>query len=140
MIDIYRSENVTPFLDMCANENINAKFVCGSDTTCELIPTDMLFIDTWHVYGHLKRELAYWHSAVRKYIIMHDTTVDAIHGETIRGGMDARAQSIESGYPVEEITRGLWPAVEEFLAAHPEWVIEHRYVNNNGLTILKRTS
>jgi hypothetical protein len=34
--------------------------------------------------------------------------------------------------------KGLWPAVEEFLAAHPEWKIEKRFTNNNGLTILAR--
>jgi len=34
---------------------------------------------------------------------------------------------------------GLWPAVEEFLAEHPsEWALQHRYTNNNGLTVLKR--
>ena len=43
-----------------------------------------------------------------------------------------------SGYPREEIERGLWPAVLEFLADYPEWEIEKRYVNNNGLTVLAR--
>jgi len=138
MIDTERSENITPFLTMCANEGVNATFVCGSDTECELIPTDMLFIDTWHVYAHLKRELAYWHSVVRKYIVLHDTTVDAEHGETVRAHLNAELQSFESGYPIEEIRRGLWPAVTEFLRDHPEWTLEHRYTNNNGLTILRR--
>jgi hypothetical protein len=100
--------------------------------------TDMLFIDTWHVYGHLKRELSRWNSSVSKWIIMHDTTVDAIEGETIRCGYDAESQSKEHGYPIEEIKKGLWPAIVEFLEDHSEWVIEHRYTNNNGLTILKR--
>ena len=140
MVDTYRSENIDSFIEMCEREGVNVKFLHGSDTACELVATDMLFIDTWHVYGHLKRELAYWHGVVRKYIIMHDTTVDADHGETIRCGLDAQAQSIESGYPIEEIRRGLWPAVIEFLNAHPEWVIERRYINNNGLTILRRTT
>ena len=34
--------------------------------------------------------------------------------------------------------KGLWPAVEEFLAANPEWVLVHRFTHNNGLTILSR--
>lgn len=34
----------------------------------------------------------------------------------------------------------MWPAVEEFLAAHPnEWALQQRFTNNNGLTVLKRT-
>lgn len=138
MIDTDRSENINPFLTMCANEGVNATFVCGSDTACDRIPTDLLFIDTWHVYAHLKQEFAYWHSFVRKYIILHDTTVDAEYGETIRCGLDAVAQSLSSGYPIEEIRRGLWPAVTEFLQEHPEWTLEHRYTNNNGLTVLRR--
>lgn len=138
MIDVYESENMSPFLALCRQSGVNARFICASDTECDLIETDMLFIDTWHVYAHLKRELAYWHSAVRKYIILHDTTVDAEHGETIRCGLDAVAQSLSSGYPIEEIRRGLWPAVTEFLQEHPEWTLEHRYTHNNGLTVLRR--
>lgn len=138
LVDLYESSKMRPFLEVCASENINAKFIIGSDTECDAIRTDLLFIDTWHVYAHLKRELAHWCDHVSKYIILHDTTVDEIYGESIRGGMDIRKQSIESGYPEEEIRRGLWPAVTEFLAIHPEWTIEKRYTNNNGLTILAR--
>jgi hypothetical protein len=29
---------------------------------------------------------------------------------------------------------------EDFLAAHPEWKLEQRFTNNNGLTILVRNS
>ena len=69
---------------------------------------------------------------------MHETTVDAIHGETIRCCWDPIKQSKESGFPVEEITKGLWPAVVEFLQNNPEWYIKERFTNNNGLTILAR--
>ena len=73
-----------------------------------------------------------------KYIILHDTTVDEIYGETVRLGLDANKQSQESGLPVDEINKGLWPAVEEFLETNTEWYIKERFVNNNGLTILAR--
>lgn len=128
-------EEVRPVADQVG---VNFSFVMGNDVKIEIHPTDLLFIDTWHVYGHLKRELEKHHSKVNKYIAMHDTTVDAEHGETLRCGLNPQQQSQESGYPIEEITRGLWPAVEEFLEAHPEWRLEKRYTNNNGLTILSR--
>lgn len=99
---------------------------------------DMTFIDTWHVYGQLKRELAKYAPHTRKYILMHDTTVDEWEGETIRCAMDATKQSRESGIPIAEIRKGLWPAVEEFLAANSEWELHERFTNNNGLTVLKR--
>lgn len=138
LVDPYRSEHMDAFLTMCANEGVNAEFVHASDLQCPLVETDLLFIDTWHVYGQLKRELEYWNSHVRKYIILHDTTVDAIHGETIRMKLNAGEQSRATGIPLHEITKGLWPAVEEFLVAHPEWELEYRFTHNNGLTILRR--
>nr|QBK89616.1 MAG: methyltransferase domain protein [Pithovirus LCPAC001] len=99
---------------------------------------DMVFIDTWHVYGQLKRELEHFHKNTNKYIIMHDTTVDAVHGEVMRYGGDGKKESTESGFPLEEVTKGLWPAVEEFLQKHIDWVLEARFNHNNGLTILKK--
>ena len=95
-------------------------------------------IDTWHVYGQLKREMEKFNIITNKYIIMHDTTVDEWQGETIRNGWDASQQSLETSIPVEEINKGLWPAIEEFLQNNPNWVLHERYTNNNGLTILKK--
>jgi len=70
---------------------------------------------------------------------MHDTTVDEWEGETIRLGWNAEEQSKQTGWPVEEITKGLWPAVDEFLRKHEgKWELKKRYFNNNGLTILER--
>lgn len=83
-------------------------------------PTDLLFIDTLHVYDQLKAELSLHADKARKYIVLHDTETFGQRGEA--------PNSV-----------GLWPAVEEFLAAHPEWSICERRANNNGLTVLART-
>jgi|TARA_B110000093_G_C12914403_1_gene386273 hypothetical protein len=99
---------------------------------------DLTFIDTWHVYGHLKRELDKFSKVTNKYIIMHDTTVDEWHGETIRCGWNAEQQSKETCIPVNEINKGLWPAIEEFLVANKNWKIKERFTHNNGLTILEK--
>jgi hypothetical protein len=99
---------------------------------------DITFIDTWHVYGQLKRELTKFSKITNKYIIMHDTTIDGIKGETIRIGWDANKQSAESGIPVEEIRKGLIYAIKEFLHDNPEWHVKNVFTNNNGLTILAR--
>jgi hypothetical protein len=118
--------------------NIDMQFICNNSIHASIPSIDLLFIDTWHVYGHLKRELAMHHEKVKKYIIMHDTEVDKIAGESIRMGMNIQSQSQLSGYPIEEITHGLQPAIDEFLTLHQEWTIHKVYTNNNGLTILKR--
>lgn len=137
-IDLKNHPNIQQFLGECAAEGINATFYEQSDLECPMEPTELLFIDTWHVYGHLKREFVRWHSYVSKYMILHDTTVDEYQGETIRMGYNGEQQSKDTGIPLCEINMGLWPAVVEFLSQHPEWVLEKRFTNNNGLTILRR--
>lgn len=99
---------------------------------------DMTFIDTWHVYGQLKRELQKFAPLTNKYIAMHDTTVDAEHGECIRCNLDISGMAKVSGFDISEITKGLRPALEEFLKENNEWEIDKVFTNNNGLTILKR--
>lgn len=137
-VDTKGHANITKFGEECATEGIDVVFHEQSDLECPIEETDLLFIDTWHVYGHLRRELARWNPYTRKFIILHDTTVDAQWGETIRNGWNAAEQSKETGIPVEEINRGLQPAIDEFLAEHPEWRLRQRFWNNNGLTVLER--
>lgn len=140
LVDPYRGGEMDSFLTTCRDAGVNAEFVNQSDLECPLVKADLLFIDTWHVYGQLKRELNRWNASIAKYIILHDTTVDGEKGETIRVGWNATLQSARSGIPVSEINKGLWPAVTEFLTDHPEWTLERRLTNNNGLTILSRIS
>ena len=140
MVDLRGCNNIDRYLDECENEGVNATFYEESDLTCPMEDTDLLFIDTWHVYGHLKKELARWHEHVGKYIILHDTTVDGEVGESVRMGHNIEEESKDSGLTEEDIRKGLWPAVEEFLVEHPEWVLKERFTNNNGLTVLARRS
>lgn len=119
--------------------NIDITAIWMNDLNIELPQNvDLTFIDTWHVYGQLKRELAKFSKVTNKYIIMHDTTVDEIFGESLRCGLNMYEQSIQSGIPIEEINCGLWPAVEEFLKNNPNWKLKERFTNNNGLTVLER--
>jgi hypothetical protein len=131
--------NVEELLTISKNFNIDVKYEWKNNLLLDLPQNyDITFIDTWHIYGQLKRELDKFSKITNKYIIMHDTTIDEIYGETIRCKWDAHKQSIESGFPVEEITKGLWPAIAEFVENNPEWYIKERFTNNNGLTILAR--
>ena len=134
--------DISKYLWVIKDLNINVEYEWIDDLKLEINKEyDLTFIDTWHIYGQLKRELEKFSKCTRKYIIMHDTTVDAIHGETIRymgGIVTAEKQSKSTGIPVDEIMKGLWPAVEEFLDSHEEWKLKERFTNNNGLTILER--
>ncbi len=137
-VDPQWSSEIDTFQTLCSVEDLNSVFYKQSDLECPIEETDLLFIDTWHVYGQLKREFQRWHPHVRKYIILHDTVVDRVHGETLRCGWDAQKQSKESGIPVNEICKGLSFAVNEFLYEHPEWIVHAHFENNNGLTVLTR--
>lgn len=131
--------NVDEILSIGQSFDIEIKYEWKNNLLLELNQNyDITFIDTWHIYGQLKRELDKFSKITNKYIIMHDTTVDGIHGETIRNGWDALTQSKDTGIPVEEINKGLWPAIVEFIDTNPEWYIKERFTNNNGLTILAR--
>jgi hypothetical protein len=80
--------------------------------------TELLFIDTWHVYEQLRTELRLRAGKVRRYIVLHDTTTFGERGET-------------------EGRRGLWPAVEEFLT-EGTFRLKQCGENNHGLTVLER--
>lgn len=128
----------TPRIFKLANElaienGVAFEFLQANDMNIEIRETDLLFIDTLHIYAQLRYELEKFSPQTRKYIIMHDTTSYAYH--------DCWSyQGNHSEYPnyIDINKRGLWPAVEDFLASHPEWKILERYTNNNGLTILVR--
>jgi hypothetical protein len=137
-VDIQDCPITEKMKDLANINGLNYTFIKEDSAKVVIPEVDLLFIDSWHIYGHLKRELENNHSRVKNYIIMHDTTVDEWRGESLRESRNIEKEAEQSGYPIEEITKGLWPAIEEFLIKHPEWKIEQRFTNNNGLTILKR--
>jgi len=49
---------------------------------------------------------------------------------------DINQQSISTGIPVDEIYKGLWLAITEFLENNSNWYLIERFTNNNGLTII----
>jgi len=131
--------NIQSLLNATQGLDIDVRYIWKNNLQLDINENvDMVFIDTWHIYGQLKRELAKFSKITNKYIIMHDTTVDEIYGETIRRGWDATRQSVESGIPVEEINCGLGRAVNEFLEENKDWVLLEKYTNNNGFTVLQR--
>ena len=69
---------------------------------------------------------------------MHDTTVDRDHGEVFRCGLNMEELCKLTGFPKEELSIGLKPAIDEFLSKNQDWVVHKVYTNNNGLTVLMR--
>lgn len=94
-------------------------FHLADTRTCSIPPCELLFIDTTHTYDHLKAELERHAGQASQYLILHDTLSFGQQGEV----------------PGE---RGIMPAIEEYLAAHPYWRIREHIQTNNGLMILER--
>jgi len=132
-IDIQQSpaNKIQDAYRFCAEEGIDYEFRIAdtSDEKLVLEETDLLFIDTWHIYEQLKQELTLHGNKAQKYIIMHDTTLFEFEGTP---------EHFNAKIAPNATRRGLWPAIEEFLADNPEWSIKERFTHNCGLTILGR--
>lgn len=107
-------------LDVWVPDVPKLKFICADDTSIEIENTDFLFVDTLHNANHLRKELNLHAAKVGKYIGFHDVGIFGEHGDD--GG------------------QGLMYAINEFLAAHPEWRSVYFTTDNNGLMILERFS
>lgn len=130
---MFPDADIASVFEAAREENIVYGFIQQSSLEANIEPTDLLFLDTWHVYEQLSRELLYHASKVKKYIIMHDTTFFAHMGEYYEG-----CTNFATFNPTFE-GKGLWNAIEEFLDKNvSEWELCERFTNNNGLTILKR--
>ena len=125
-VDIERLPNVIENLEKLAKENkINYSFIQKSSIDIDIESTDLLFIDSLHLYEHLKQELILHHKYVNKLIIIHDTI---LCGES---GMDYPQCRRYPG-------RGLMKAINEFLADNDEWTIHKHYTKHYGMMVLKR--
>lgn len=122
--------------ELSQKNKISFVFCQGDNKDIDINPTEMLFIDTLHVYFQLAYELEKFSPKVSKYIALHDT------GDT---------DSYEDPYPFygdrniypglcDPSKRGMWQAVLDFLERHPEWVLQERRTNNYGFTVLKRVN
>lgn len=122
--DIERRPEVDIIERVAAPSNTKFKFVLGSSLEVDIEEADMLFIDTLHTYDQLKQELDRHAHKARKFIAFHDTTTFEFVDEPLEKGAG----------------KGLWPAIAEFLNAHPEWTIRERFTHCHGLTVLERTA
>ena len=94
------------------------QFICADTLEIEIDNTDFLFIDTFHTYEQLQKELELHANKVNKYIGFHDIFMFGKNGET--GG------------------KGLMQAIKEFLNNNPEWSMCYHTQRNNGLMIISK--
>tara|TARA_R110000822_G_scaffold142006_3_gene279951 strand:+ start:766 stop:1368 length:603 start_codon:yes stop_codon:yes gene_type:complete len=121
--------------DTANNIGVDFQFIKADVLKVEIEETDLLFIDTLHVYNQLKAELMLHASKVRKYLCFHDTT-----NYEFRDEIPKEKQPDYSGV-IDEVSdkKGLWGVIEEFLSENKDtWKVKERFINNNGFTILEK--
>lgn len=126
-------ERLKRLIDDVASTGADVKYIGANVLDIEIQPTDMLFIDTWHVYEQLKQELQLHAHKVRKYIAFHDTHAYGVKGE---GYLHADAK-----HPTRDKLNpqgGIRPAIDEFLQQHTCWSITYETHVNNGLIIITK--
>lgn len=111
--------------------NVEFEFRLQDTLKCEIEECDLLFIDTWHDFLQLKKELFRHSKKVNKYIILHDTNSYGFKDEFFY-------EFYDSGREESNLPKGLLSSVDEFLLKNSNWFIYERFAHNNGLTILKR--
>ena len=131
-------DTIQPIQEACSENDVSHTYFLGSSLNVPEKEYDMVYISTWHVYGHLKRELSKFKDSTKKYIVMHNTEVDKVQGESIRCGFNIDQQLKDSGYSLEEITTGLQKALDEFLENNKDWKVKQHFQHQHGLTVLEK--
>lgn len=116
--DIIKQPEVEIIERQANNEWKNFLFVLWNTMEVDIEETDLLFIDTWHVYNLLSVELELHWNKAKKYLAFHDTTT--------------------FGRIWEDGGEWLLKAIIEFLNKNKHWTVKHQYHNNNWLLILER--
>ena len=126
-VDIFTADLIKKLL--ASQENFKTKIVVwrGNTLDLKLKRVDLLFIDSWHTYTQLSKELKLHAHKVNKYIVLHDTTNYEFKDEPNLFNLKEEKGKYE----------GLWPAVREFLD-QGHWEIAERYIHGCGLTVLRR--
>jgi hypothetical protein len=112
------TNNIQTITELAKSEDKNYTFIKGDTLKITIPETDLLFIDTYHVYDQLIQELKLHGNKARKYIVLHDTEKFGTVGEHGKQGLNK--------------------AVNEFIDENDHWKVEYVYKNNNGLTVLRR--
>lgn len=119
-------ENIDEVYLVAKENNIDYKFIEGSTLTTEIEETDLLFIDTYHEYNQIKKELELHGNKAKKYLAFHDTKLFGEYGQDF--DTDALNKNL----------KGINPAINEFMAENPQWIKKFEYPFSSGLTILER--
>lgn len=131
--DIHQTDEVFECIRLCAKEGLDWDFIEADVLKVKIPYCDLIFFDTLHIASQLRQELKLHAWKAKKWLIFHDTETYWTNPEPT----DWQTPAIMANY-VQGDT-GIGPAIEEFLAENPHWIVKERFTNNNGLLILENT-
>jgi len=102
------------------SDKFDYKFIRADILEVEIEETDLIFFDTFHSYGQLKKELFLHGNKSRQYLMFHDTVTYGERGEDC-------------------LKPGIMAAIDEFMLENSHWLVKEVFTNNNGLIVLRRT-
>lgn len=123
--DLHIDPTVNILFDYCKSIGKDYHYIESDVLKIEIEETDLLFIDTYHCYDQLSKELNLHSGKVKKYIIFHDTYTFGRKGENV-------------SIPGFNGLKGIMYAIEEFLQQNSNWKIVHNVDYNNGLIIIQK--
>lgn len=127
----------------CRKYNKTFNFYQKDVLQIETIPEcDLLFLDTVASYLQCTCELNLFSNKVKKYIVIHDTSLNAERDEMSKEDWLKKYSNNDKVKPFinsQDDFIGLNKAIENFLKNNKNWKLYRKYEHNNGLTILKRT-
>lgn len=99
--------------------------------TSKLTNYDITLIDTVNNYANTHTDLLKYSALTNKYIVILSTSGSWEF-------VDEVVPDYTQFSSVSQDKHGVWPAVMDFIQSNPNWQIDRRDVNNNGLVILKK--
>ena len=142
-VDLLNIPQTERIQQIATEHNIEYHFHQDNDLTLPIAAMygkfDLTFIDTWHCFGQVMRELAIYPAITRKYLIFHDVNIDGVYGEDIRLGTDLGESVKRTNMSYAEIAIGLRPALNWFTENHSdEWKAVLWTDDVVGLVVLER--
>lgn len=71
--DIVRQPEVSLLQEVAVQEGVIFRFTLGDTRGIDIVPTDLLLVDTEHTYEQVDAELARHIGKVKRYLVFHDT-------------------------------------------------------------------
>lgn len=139
--DVWIEPRVLELFNHSRSIGNDVQYIQSNTISIEIDECDMLFIDTWHHYYQLRKELKLHANKVKKYLVFHDTVSCGSSGEEWESwgnGSKINYQRLCEDLDTNKIDNiGINSAIFEFMSENHNWVVKKHYKNNNGLTILE---